>query len=123
MHASILPKGCGQIFIYYSQLVLVSCSKWHPDRHADKSASEKKKAEERFKDIAHAYETLSDPEKRRTYDQVRLQGSTPCLICRDRPARHASTNYVTYEFTYKIANSYVVAAVHKLLDLTAVMPA
>ena len=53
--------------------VPVSCSKWHPDRHADKSESEKKKAEERFKDIAHAYETLSDPEKRRVYDQVRPQ--------------------------------------------------
>lgn len=46
------------------------CRKWHPDRHADKSESEKKKAEERFKDIAHAYETLSDPEKRQIYDQV-----------------------------------------------------
>ncbi len=41
--------------------------KWHPDLH---SAGEKEKAEEEFKKINEAYEVLSDPEKRKQYDQL-----------------------------------------------------
>lgn len=37
---------------------------WHPDKHkGDKSA------EAKFKEINEAYETLSDPQKKKTYDQ------------------------------------------------------
>lgn len=42
--------------------------KWHPDKN--KTAN----AEEKFKEIAEAYEVLSDPKKREIYDQYGEEG-------------------------------------------------
>lgn len=50
----------------YKKLAL----KWHPDRNQDN----KEFAEEKFKEIAEAYEVLSDEEKRKIYDQFGEEG-------------------------------------------------
>ena len=45
---------------------------WHPDRHKDN----KEAAEKRFKEINEAYQVLSNPQKRSTYDQFGSAGTT-----------------------------------------------
>lgn len=48
--------------------------KWHPDKHASKSAKERSVAEEKFKEVAEAFEVLSDKDKRAVYDRYGEQG-------------------------------------------------
>ena len=43
--------------------------KYHPDLHADESDKEKKRVLQQFQKIQQAYDTLSDPKKRKMYDQ------------------------------------------------------
>jgi molecular chaperone DnaJ len=57
-----VPKEASQEEIRRSYRKLAR--KHHPDANRDDP-----KAEERFKEIQHAYEILSDPEKRREYDE------------------------------------------------------
>ena len=45
--------------------------KWHPDRCGTEKKDE---AQAKFQEIGEAYEVLSDPEKRKIYDQVGSDG-------------------------------------------------
>jgi len=45
--------------------------KWHPDRCAP---DKKEEAQKKFQDIGEAFEVLSDPEKKKIYDQVGEEG-------------------------------------------------
>lgn len=42
--------------------------KYHPDSNPDRSPAEAKAAEAKFKEVQNAFDTLSDPEKRKQYD-------------------------------------------------------
>ncbi|CAK0891866.1 unnamed protein product [Prorocentrum cordatum] len=48
--------------------------KWHPDRHSKSTEAQKAAAEEKFKEVAEAFEALSDPQKRAVYDQHGEEG-------------------------------------------------
>ena len=48
--------------------------KYHPDMQQGKSDAEKKEAEEKFKELASAYEVIGNKEKRQQYDQFGFDG-------------------------------------------------
>jgi DnaJ-class molecular chaperone len=43
--------------------------KYHPDLHADQDPKERERAKQQFQRVQQAYDILSEPEKRRMYDQ------------------------------------------------------
>ena len=70
-----IPKGSNEEEIKkaYRRMAL----RFHPDKNTDANA------EDKFKEVAEAYEVLSDPKKRVIYDQLgeegeRLDSKCPC---------------------------------------------
>lgn len=63
-----IPKGSNEEEIKkaYRRMAL----RFHPDKNTDANA------EEKFKEIAEAYEVLSDPKKRVVYDQLGEEGES-----------------------------------------------
>ena len=51
--------------------------KYHPDKQSNKSTEQKKKAEERFKEISQAYDILGDEKKKENYDKFGMDGIGP----------------------------------------------
>src|SRR5918998_5759871 len=64
-----LPRGAPQEDIRRAHRRLVR--EYHPDANSGDDS-----AEERFKEVQHAYEVLSDPRKRREYDEGLLRSSS-----------------------------------------------
>jgi DnaJ family protein B protein 6 len=54
--------------------------RWHPDKNQDNKAE----AEEKFKSISEAYTVLSDPEKKKEYDDFRRFGTSGFTFTRPR---------------------------------------
>ena len=65
-----LPREAPQEDIRRAHRRLVR--EYHPDANPSDDS-----AEERFKEVQHAYEVLSDPRKRREYDEGLLRASSP----------------------------------------------
>ena len=75
--------------------------KWHPD----KNQNNKKEAEEKFKEISHAYSIIGDKEKRQEYDMMRKggfrQGNGPSFKDFDFNFSHDNHTFDFYEKMFK----------------------
>lgn len=63
--------------------------KYHPDMQSGKTDTEKKQAEDKFKELAEAYDVLSNPDKRQNYDNFGESGNFEFSGMHDFMARHA----------------------------------
>lgn len=82
-------RSLNDIKAAYRRLAL----KWHPDRNKSKEAAEK------FKEINQAYEVLSDPKKKGTYDRFGHEAFT------NQGSNRGSQAYQESPFTYSYTSS------------------
>lgn len=71
--------------------------KWHPDRNQDK----KEAAEKEFKEINEAYQVLSDPQKKQTYDQFGHAAFDPAGGMGGNPFAGGFQQGGPFSYTYK----------------------
>ncbi|GJD10297.1 Chaperone protein dnaJ 13 [Galdieria sulphuraria] len=98
------------------------CQTYHPDKHL--SPDLKKKATERFTVLNEAFEILSDPEKRRIYDEFGMEGiravSNSLVKYEDIKARFQQSGRVTGG-SYQKDNSFIVQnTAEVLIDATGI---
>lgn len=100
------------------------CLKYHPDKLANESEEERKKAEDTFKKITEAYSVLNDQEKRRQYDTYgSIEGGNPYSFDMDEIfrefARHSGFgDYDSFNFGYTGNNKTVTKGSDKKIRVT-----
>lgn len=77
-----IPRGADPAEIRRAYVALAR--RFHPDAHADRSPAERAHAERRMRDVNEAWSALSDPARRRAYDETQARGR-PSAPPRPRP--------------------------------------
>ncbi|HEV7721967.1 MAG TPA: J domain-containing protein [Iamia sp.] len=77
-----IPTGADPAEIRRAYVALAR--RFHPDAHADRSPAEQAHADRRMRDVNEAWSALSDPTRRRAYDQTLGRGR-PSEPPRPRP--------------------------------------
>uniref|UniRef100_A0A8C7WWP6 J domain-containing protein n=1 Tax=Oryzias sinensis TaxID=183150 RepID=A0A8C7WWP6_9TELE len=81
--------ACVSAVFSYRKLAL----KWHPDKNPDN----KEEAEKKFKELAEAYEVLSDKSKRDAYDRYGSEGMRHA----DSSSADFSSGFPGFTFTFR----------------------
>lgn len=77
-----IPTGADPAEIRRAYVALAR--RFHPDAHADRSPAERAHADRRMRDVNEAWSALSDPARRRAYDET-LARARPAAPTRPRP--------------------------------------